>query len=367
MSPSTETRRMMTETVIESDDDHLPSALAAWEAFDDDTRPDALRILAFALKLRQERMTIECHDAFVAACKKARENSSLLLYKKKEDARRALDRCRLLPPGVPEDCPVTLVDGVIEVLPLDGEDFEDDSDEENHPPRTLSQIDQDECDADSTPVQSHEEDAVQSQEDVAADAAAAASTLDALADQPSPHLSAGLLPSPDLPSPTYNSHAQPQRCREFDRACRYAYGPPGLEGQTDGENVERPWVRLRRTPAAEQEFRQGFARGLARAWEMALTPPSPSSERGDDRPEHVQEEWSSLTQLLAPGRGEPDPRQLSSGDLTLAEIQEVEDAWVRVLRAAQRENEEHNQVAAALLPDGTYLFSRFCVALLTPS
>ncbi|KAJ6517937.1 hypothetical protein C8R47DRAFT_1205034 [Mycena vitilis] len=350
-------RRMMTERVIDSDDSQIASSLAAWEAFDDETRPEALRVLAFALVLRQQRITVKCHDEFKRLCKKARQNNSLQVYKEKEDARRALDRChiRVLPPGVPKDCPVVLVDGLIEVLPLEGDESdliddsqtprtnnENDSDEENRHPLTLSEIDQDDTDAAA---------AVNS-----VDAAAAADSLDALAALPSPLVTPGLLPSPDLPSPTsptFNSHAQPQRCREFDRACRYAYGPARLEGQIDGERIEPAWQRLRRDPGDEFEFRQGFARGLARAWEMALAPSSPV----DDRPEHVHEEWSSLSQLLPPGRAQPSPSELSSGDLTLQEIQEVEDGWVRVLRAAQRENEEQRQVAALLAEDGTHVLS----------
>ncbi|KAJ7604792.1 hypothetical protein DFH06DRAFT_1349053 [Mycena polygramma] len=380
-------RRMMTEMVINSDDNQIASSLAAWEAFDDETRPDALRVLAFALVLRQQRITVELHDEFKKLCEKARQNNSLQVYKQKEDARRALARSHNLPPGVPEDCPVVLVDGIIEVLPLEGDESdetddsqtprtyeENDSDEENKPPLTLSEIDQDETDGHSIVQEDsdgHSSDgdstsAVQSHEDAAAaansldeDAATAADSLDALAALPSPLVTPGLLPSPDLPSPTsptYNSHAQPKRCREFDRACRYAYGPARLEGQTEGEGVEPAWQHLRRDPADEYEFRQGFARGLARAWEMALAPPS-SPELGDERPEHVHEEWSSLSQLLAPGRGQPSPSELSSGDLTLQEIQEVEDAWVRVLRAAQRENEEQNEVANLLLDDGKHVFS----------
>ncbi|KAJ6514838.1 hypothetical protein C8R47DRAFT_1206198 [Mycena vitilis] len=363
----------MTETVINADNDQISSALAAWSAFDDETRPDALRVLAFALVLRQQRMIIDLQSVFVAACKKSRENSSLRNYKKREDARRALSRCRRLPDGVPEDCPVVVIDGVIEVLPLDGEDSDDslisrdddddnNSDQENQPPRTFSEIDADESDGhsmiqDEVPASSDADStaAVQSHED----AATAADTLDALADLPSPLLGAGLLPSPQLPSPKKHKGG----CRQFDIACRYAYGPPGLEGQaTDGEDVGGAWVR--RGAAEEHEFRQGFARGLARAWEMALAPPSsPGQDRpDDDRPEHVQEEWDSLTQLLAPGRDQPHPSELKSGDLTLAEIQEVENAWVRVLRAAQRENEEQREVTA-LLVQGRFLFNLdFCLS-----
>ncbi|KAJ6458156.1 hypothetical protein C8R47DRAFT_1227165 [Mycena vitilis] len=332
----------MTETVINADNDQISSALAAWSAFDDETRPDALRVLAFALVLRQQRMIIDLQSVFVAA---------------------RPPRALAVPPspdGVPEDCPVVVIDGVIEVLPLDGEDSDDslisrdddddnNSDQENQPPRTLSEIDADESDGhsmiqDEGPASSDADStaAVQSHED----AATAADTLDALADLPSPLLGAGLLPSPQLPSPKKHKGG----CRQFDIACRYAYGPPGLEGQaTDGEDVGGAWVR--RGAAEEHEFRQGFARGLARAWEMALAPPSsPGQDRpDDDRPEHVQEEWDSLTQLLAPGRDQPHPSELKSGDLTLAEIQEVENAWVRVLRAAQRENEEQREVTALLV------------------
>ncbi|KAJ7642658.1 hypothetical protein DFH06DRAFT_1137206 [Mycena polygramma] len=100
-----------------------------------------------------------------------------------------------MPPGVPDDCPVILVDGVLEVLPFGDQGTEDDS----VTPRSLSEIEQDESDSSdadsSSAVQSHE------------DAAAAADTLAALADLPSPQLAPSLLPSPDLPSPTYNAHA----------------------------------------------------------------------------------------------------------------------------------------------------------------
>ncbi|KAJ7602992.1 hypothetical protein DFH06DRAFT_1152308 [Mycena polygramma] len=338
----------MTERVIEADDDHIASELAAWAAFDDKTRPDALLILAHALILRQQRLVIERQEVFARLCKKARHDHSLQLYKKKEDARRDLARSRQVPPGVPDDCPIVLVDGVIEIL-VDGDSEDGDREDDSNTPRTLSEIEQGD-------TESHSSDAEgQSQED----AAAAADSLDALAALPSPLIAPGLLPSPDLPSPTYNSRAHPARCRSFDRACRYAYGPVWLEGQTDnGEGVEDTWRRLRRGPAEEYEFRAGFARGLERAWEIALAPPS-TPEPGDEAT--TEEEWAHLTGLLAPNRRRPTTQtgngdlpstsEVASGDLTLDEIAEVENAWTRVLMSACRDLEEQNQVAALLLED----------------
>ncbi|KAJ7642653.1 hypothetical protein DFH06DRAFT_1334039 [Mycena polygramma] len=275
-------RRMMTEMVIDSNDDQIATALAQWAEFDDETRPEALLILAHALVLHQQRLVIERHSEFTEACKKCRGNNSLLLYKRREDARRALDRSRQLPPGVPKDCPVILVDGVIEVSP-----FEDDDRENNDPtprsprslsaieqddrengsptsrsPLSLSAIQQDESDGDSSDADSSS--AVQSHED----AANAADALDAISDLPSPVL----LPSPDLPSPTYNAHAHTAQCR---------YGPAGLEGQTDGENVEEIW-----RPSDAQDwganFRPDFREGstaCGRSLSPLLRPPSPTTTK----------------------------------------------------------------------------------------
>ncbi|KAJ7659723.1 hypothetical protein DFH06DRAFT_1326739 [Mycena polygramma] len=353
----------MTERVIEADDDHIASELAAWAAFDDETRPDALLILAHALILRQQRLVIERQEVFARLCKKARHDHSLQLYKKKEDARRDLARSRQVPPGVPDDCPIVLVDGVIEIL-VDGDSEDGDREDDSNTPRTLSEIEQDDTESHSSDAEgqsqedaaaaahSLDEDAADSldedaaaaadslDEDAAAaadsldeDAATAADSLDALAALPSPLIAPGLLPSPDLPSPTYNSRAHPARCRSFDRACRYAYGPARLEG-----------VRV--------------PRGLERAWEIALAPPS-TPEPGDEAT--TEEEWAHLTGLLAPNRRRPTTQtgngdlpstsEVASGDLTLDEIAEVENAWTRVLTSVRRDLEEQNQVAALLLED----------------
>ncbi|KAJ7635983.1 hypothetical protein DFH06DRAFT_1336134 [Mycena polygramma] len=357
--------------VIDSDDDQIATALAQWAEFDDDSRPNALNILAHALVLRQQRLLLERQTTFSEACKKCRTNNSLQLYKRREDARRALDRCRLMPPGFPDDCPVILVDGVLEVLPFGDQGTEDDS----VTPRSLSEIEQDESDSSDTDSSS----AVQSHED----AAAAADTLAALADLPSPQLAPSLLPSPNLPSPTYNAHAHTARCLQYNPTCRY--GPARLEGQVDGENVESGFRPLRFPPGEELEYRAGFARGLHRAWELALNPPSRTEPGYDETPE---DEWSRLNSILQPSRSEtagdsstseaasgslPSVTAAASGDLTLAEIQEVEDAWVRVLRAVHRETEEQNEVIAVLLQgqeeegeedDGTYPFvSLICISL----
>ncbi|KAJ7608900.1 hypothetical protein DFH06DRAFT_1148652 [Mycena polygramma] len=354
----------MTEMIVDSDDDHIASALAAWADFDDETRPDALRSLAHALVLRQERIVQERHAEFARICKKTRNHSSLRSYKKREDARRALARSRLLPPGVPEDCPVRLVDGVIEVLPYVDEEEDDEKENDSTPtppplipriPRTLSDIAQDESEGDASDADSTS--AVQSHHD----AAAAADALDALAGLPSPLL----LPSPDLPSPTYNAHSS--QCR---------YGPARLEGQTDGEGVETHWGPLRNADEEtefQRDFRAGFSRGLYRAWELALAPPSSPEPGHDQTPD---DEWAHLTSLLKPSTTKsstrdaastseastseastsaaassslPSSAEVASGDLTLAEIEEVENAWVRVLRALHREVEEDNEVAAVLL------------------
>ncbi|KAJ6450446.1 hypothetical protein C8R47DRAFT_1230261 [Mycena vitilis] len=356
-------RRMMIERVIEADDDHIAAELATWAAFDDETRPEALLILGHAIILRQQRLVIERQEIFAKLCKKARNDNSLQLYKKKEDARRALDRSRQIPPGVPDDCPIVIVDGVIEIL-VDGDSEDGDREEESNNPQTLSEIEQDDAGGQSQEAANSLDKAVAAAADpLDEDVAAAANSLDALASLPSP-----LLPSPDLPSPTLNSRSQPARCRSFDRACRYAYGPARLEGQTDGEGVEDSWRRMRRGPAEEHEFRAGFARGLARAWEVALAEPSAEGS--------TEEEWAHLTGLLAPNRRRattqtsgngnlPSTSEVASGDLTLDEIAEVEDAWTRVLTAARRNLDDQNQVAALLLEDdddddgGT----SFCIAL----
>ncbi|KAJ6450459.1 hypothetical protein C8R47DRAFT_1216606 [Mycena vitilis] len=339
--------------VIDSDDDQIATALAQWAEFDDDTRPDALNILAHALVLRQQRLLFERQTAFSEACKKCRTDNSLQMYKRREDARRAVDRCRLMPPGVPDDCPIILVDGFLEVLPFGDQGAEDDS--PTPTPRSLSEIEQDQSDssdADSNSVVSNS--AVQSHEDE--DAAAAADTLAALADLPSPQLAPSLLPSPDLPSPIYHAHAHTARCLHYNPTCRY--GPARLEGQVDGENVEDGYRPLRFPPGEELEYRAGIARGMYRAWELALNPPSRTEPGYYETPE---DEMSRLTNILQPSRSETAGDSstseaargalpsAASGDLTLAEIQEVEDAWVRVLRAVHRETEEQNEVIAVLL------------------
>ncbi|KAJ7633766.1 hypothetical protein DFH06DRAFT_1139690 [Mycena polygramma] len=301
-------------------------------AFDDETRPDALLILAHALILRQQRLVIERQEVFARLCKKARHDHSLQLYKKKEDARRDLAQSRQVPPGVPDDCPIVLVDGVIEIL-VDGDSEDGDREDDSNTPRTLSEIEQDDTESHSSDAEgqsqedaaaaahSLDEDAAAAADSLDEDAATAADSLDALAALPSPLIAPGLLPSPDLPSPTYNSRAHPARCRSFDRACRYAYGPARLEGQTDnGEGVEDTWRRLRRGPAEEYEFRAGFARGLERAWEIALAPPS-TPEPGDKATTELEPTTQTSNGDL------PSTSEVASGDLTLDKIAEVENAW----------------------------------------
>ncbi|KAJ6453225.1 hypothetical protein C8R47DRAFT_1229168 [Mycena vitilis] len=323
--------------VIDSDDDQIATALAQWAEFDDDTRPDALNILAHALVLRQQRLLFERQTAFSEACKNVGQITPS----------RCTKGAKTLA------APSTGVASCLLGLALWDQGAEDDS--PTPTPRSLSEIEQDQSDssdADSNSVVSNS--AVQSHEDE--DAAAAADTLAALADLPSPQLAPSLLPSPDLPSPIYHAHAHTARCLHYNPTCRY--GPARLEGQVDGENVEDGYRPLRFPPGEELEYRAGIARGMYRAWELALNPPSRTEPGYYETPE---DEMSRLTNILQPSRSETAGDSstseaargalpsAASGDLTLAEIQEVEDAWVRVLRAVHRETEEQNEVIAVLL------------------